>query len=159
MIDVTASLLSAYSASARVNQYLVERLDPSLWRAKLPEPKVRTIAALVAHTHNCGLVYLQRAADRTPVPAELDRFRVTQRQAAKALGAKRKAVLTVVARALKDGARIDGFPGNAATFLAYYMSHDAHHRGQIVTLARILGHPVSTQTMSGMWQWPKRASE
>jgi len=28
MVDVTASLLSAYSASARVNQYLVERLHP-----------------------------------------------------------------------------------------------------------------------------------
>jgi len=159
MVDVTASLLQAYSASARVNQYLVERLHPSLWRAKIPEPKVRTIAALVAHTHNCGLVYLQRAAGRTPVPAELDRFRVTQRQAAKALGAKRKAVLTVAARALADRGRIDGFTGNAATFLAYYMSHDAHHRGQIVTLARLLGHPISLQTMSGMWQWPKRASE
>jgi len=159
MVDVTASLLEAYSASARVNQYLVERLHPSLWRAKIPEPRVRTIAALVAHTHNCGLVYLQRAAGRTPVPAELDRFRVTQRGAAKALGAKRKAVLTVVSGALKGRGRIDGFPGNAATFLVYYMTHDAHHRGQIVTLARLLGHPIDLKTMSGMWQWPARARE
>jgi len=55
---------------------------------------------------------------------------------------------------------VDGFfGGNAAMFLAYYMSHDAHHRGQIVTLARLLGHPVSTKTMSGMWQWSVRSRE
>lgn len=159
-VDVTDSLLSAYSASARVNQYLIERLHPSLWRAKLPGEKVRTIAALVAHVHNCSLIYLRRAAPKVPVPPELDRFSVTQKQAARVLGAKRKAVLRIVADCLRGRGRVDGWSGgNAAMFLAYYMSHDAHHRGQIVTLARLLGHPISTQTMSGMWQWGPRARE
>lgn len=159
-IDASATLLSAYSASARINQYLIERLHPSLWRAKVPGPKVRTIAALVAHVHNCGLVYLRRAAPKVPVPPELDRFSVTQKQAVKVLGAKRKAVLRIVKHCLKEKGRVDGWSsGNAAMFLAYYMSHDAHHRGQIVTLARLLGHPVSTKTMSGMWQWSVRSRE
>jgi len=39
------------------------------------------------------------------------------------------------------------------------MTHDAHHRGQIVQLARQLGHPISQQTMIGMWQWARRAAE
>src|SRR2546430_13082125 len=43
---------------------------------------------------------------------------------------------------------ITGFQYDAATFLAYYLAHDSHHRGQIVMLARLLGHPVSQQTMS-----------
>lgn len=160
MIDAAATLLSAYSASARINQYLVERLHPSLWRAKLPGPKVRTIAALVAHVHNCGLIYLRRAAPKVPVPPELDRFSVTQREAVRVLGAKRKAVLRIATQCLRDKGRVDGWSsGNAAMFLAYYMSHDAHHRGQIVTLARLLGHPVSTKTMSGMWQWGVRSRE
>jgi uncharacterized damage-inducible protein DinB len=139
---------------------LVERLHPSLWRAKLPGPTVRTIAALVAHVHNCGLIYLRRAAPRIPVPPELDRFAVTQKEAVRVLGAKRKAVLRIVRNCLDGKGRVDGWSsGNAAMFLAYYMSHDAHHRGQIVTLARLLGHPVSTKTMSGMWQWGPRSRE
>ncbi|HYK12139.1 MAG TPA: DinB family protein [Gemmatimonadales bacterium] len=159
-IDATATLLSAYSASARINQYLVERLHPSLWRVKVPGAKVRTIAALVAHVHNCGLVYLRRAAPKVPVPPELDRFSVTQKEAARVLGAKRKAVLRIVTQCLREERRLDGWSsGNAAMFLAYYMSHDAHHRGQIVTLARLLGHPISTKTMSGMWQWGVRSRE
>ena len=157
--DPADALLKAYSASARVNQYLVEQLDPAVWRAPPHLPKGRTIAALVAHMHNCGLRYLERTAPGAPVPAELDRLRVTPAQAARALGAKRKAVLAIVGGALKDNGRIVGFPHDAAGYLTYYMIHDAHHRGQIVLQARLLGHPISQKTMIGMWQWSKRAKE
>jgi len=153
------ALLKAYSASARVNQYLVQELPPAVWRAPSPLPKGRTIAALVAHLHNCGLRYLARTAPGVSVPAELDRIRVTPAQATRALGAKRRAVLAIVGTALKGDGRIAGFPYDAAGYLAYYMVHDAHHRGQIVLQARLLGHPISRQTMIGMWQWSKRAKE
>jgi uncharacterized damage-inducible protein DinB len=155
--DVGAALLRAYSASARVNTYLVERLDPSVWRAKPPAPRMRTVAALIAHMHNCGLVYLTRAAPNVDVPGEMDRFRVTPAQAVRALEAKRQAVLEVAAVAIDRGRRIGS--QDAATFLAYYMVHDGHHRGQILVQARLLGHPVSMDTMSGMWMWPARVRE
>ncbi|HXO86244.1 MAG TPA: DinB family protein [Gemmatimonadales bacterium] len=158
-LDGAAALLKAYSASARINQYLVERLHPAIWRAPSPIPKGRTVAALVAHMHNCALRYLERTAPEAPVPAELDRHRVTQKEAARALGAKRKAVLSIVGAALEDNSRIVGSPHRAVEFLAYYMVHDAHHRGQIVQQARQLGHPISQQTMIGMWAWNQRAKE
>ncbi len=161
-LDPPAALLRAYSASARINQYLVERLDAAVWRAELRGgrgDKLRTVAALVAHLHNCGLRYLERTDPTASVPAELDRFRVTRAQAARALGAKRKAVLRVVRAAMAEGRRIVGFPYDAATFLTYYLAHDSHHRGQIVLQARLLGHPVSHDTMAGMWQWTRRAGE
>ncbi len=158
-LSTADALLQAYSANARINQYLVERLHPSLWRAPSPLPKGRTIAALVAHMHNCALRYLERTAPEVPVPAELDRHRVTQQQAARALGAKRKAMLAIVGAALEDNSKIVGSPHRAAEFLAYYMVHDAHHRGQIVQQARQLGHPINQQTMIGMWQWSARGRE
>lgn len=158
-LDSAAALLKAYSASARINQYLVERLHPAIWRAPSPIPRGRTVAALVAHMHNCALRYLERTAPEVPVPAELDRHRVTQKEAARALGAKRKAVLAIVGAALEDNNKIVGSPHRAAEFLAYYMVHDAHHRGQIVQQARQLGHPISQETMIGMWQWSARGKE
>jgi len=153
--DAGESLLRAYSASARINQYLAERLNPAVWR----EGSGRTIAALFAHMHNCGLRYLQRTDPKAAVPAELDRFTVTPVQAVRAFGAKRKAVERIVGSALADGRRIAGFGHDAATYLAYYLSHDSHHRGQITLLTRQLGHPLDQETMSGMWQWSPRAKE
>jgi uncharacterized damage-inducible protein DinB len=158
-LNVADALLKAYSANARINQYLVQHLDPAVWHAPSPLPKGRTVAALVAHMHNCGLRYLERTAPDFPVPAELDRRRVTRAQAARALGAKRKAVLAIVGGALEDAGRIVGFHHDAAGYLAYYMTHDAHHRGQILLQARLLGHPISRETMIGMWQFSKRAKE
>jgi uncharacterized damage-inducible protein DinB len=162
LFDPAESLLRAYSASARVSQFLVERLDPAVWRERRatgPAAGAKTIGSLVAHIHNCGLRYLERTDPRARVPEPLDRHRVTQREAARALGAKRKAVLAVVGKALREGRPIVGFPHDAATYLAYYLGHDHHHRGQIVQLARLLGHPIDRDTMAGMWQWPARAAE
>lgn len=157
--DASAALLEAYDAGARINQYLVERLDPAVWRARPPVPKSRTVAAIVAHMHNCGLRYLERTDPRARVPGELDRSRVTRAQAVRALGAKRRAVVTVVGAALAGDGRIVGFPHGATRYLIYYLAHDAHHRGQIVQLARELGQPIDRQTMIGMWQWARRARE
>lgn len=159
-LDPAAALLSAYSASARINQFLVQGLHPAAWRATLPGPRgKRTIAALVAHMHNCGLRYLERTDSAARVPTELDRFTVTRSQAVRALGAKRKAVLRIVGDAIAEGRRVVGFPHDAPSYLAYYMTHDAHHRGQIVLLTRLLGYPISRDTMIGMWQWSRRARE
>ena len=158
-LDSAATLLKAYSANARVNQFLAQQLHPAVWRAPSPLPRGRTIAAQFAHLHNCGLRYLERTAPDYPVPGELDRSRVTQAQAAKALGGKRKAVLAIVGAALRDNSRIIGFPLSAAEYLIYYMVHDGHHRGQVVLQARLLGHPISVKTMSGMWASNQRARE
>ncbi len=155
----TDALLKAYAASAAVTPYLISRLDPVIWRAKPGFPRGKPIAWLVAHMHNCGLVYLERTAPGVAVPKELDRFKVTPAQAVRALRAKRKAVLAIVGSALVSDGRIVGFPSSAAEYLAYYMVHDAHHRGQIFWIARLLGRPLDQQTMSGAWQWNARARE
>jgi len=72
---------------------------------------------------------------------------------------RRRAVTEVVGVVLRRDGRIVGFPYDAAQYLAYYMVHDAHHRGQIVQMARMLGKPVSKETMIGMWHFTKRAKE
>ena len=158
-LSLSAALLRSYAASARVNEYLVERLDPAIWRAKPPAPKMRTVAAIVAHMHNCALAYLRRASPKVAVPPDLDRHRVTQTAAVRALAAKRKAMLAVLERALEAGGRVGHSVHSPVQFLTYYMVHDGHHRGQILLHARLLGYPIALETMSGMWSWSARARE
>src|SRR5437870_3249899 len=133
-LEPLAALVRAYSASARVNQYLVERLDPAVWRAELRGgrgDRLRTIAALVAHLHNCGLRYLVRTDPAADVPRELDRLRVTRAQAVRALGAKRKAVLRVVPSAIAAGRPSPGVPHLAATLPIELLRLECHPRRPI----------------------------
>jgi uncharacterized damage-inducible protein DinB len=37
--------------------------------------------------------------------------------------------------------------------LTYFVAHEAHHRGQIVMVARQTGHRLPASTTSALWQW------
>jgi hypothetical protein len=43
--------------------------------------------------------------------------------------------------------------------LAYFVAHEGHHRGQIVMLARQLGHRLPAEVAAGLWQWTQRSRE
>lgn len=51
------------------------------------------------------------------------------------------------------------FPTDLVHFLSYFVSHEAHHRGQLCMLARQLGHRLPTEVTAGLWQWKKRSRE
>jgi uncharacterized damage-inducible protein DinB len=37
--------------------------------------------------------------------------------------------------------------------VVYLLQHDAHHRGQLCSLARNLGHEFSSEDMMRLWGW------
>jgi uncharacterized damage-inducible protein DinB len=43
--------------------------------------------------------------------------------------------------------------------LSYLVAHEGHHRGQIVMLARQLGHRLPVSVSGGLWQWTTRMKE
>ncbi len=157
-LDLGTSLLSALATSERINQYLLEALPAEVWRAETPG-EGRTIAAVVAHLHNVRLMWLKAAAKGTKIPAQLDRLKVTQRQARKGLAASHAAVATLVESSLGSGGKVKNFPPDVAAFVAYLISHDAHHRGQICMLSRQVGHRLPNEVTFGMWEWNKRRQE
>ena len=79
-------------------------------------------------------------------------------EALKGLAESHAAVARLLAASLAGDGRIKGFRPDAAGFLGYLISHDAHHRGQIAMLARQTGHALSQKAMFGMWEWGTRGA-
>ena len=69
-----------FAASERMNQILIEHLDPTAWKAK-PPGKARTIAAIFTHMHNARCKWIRLTAPHLKVPRQLERTHCTPRQA------------------------------------------------------------------------------
>jgi uncharacterized damage-inducible protein DinB len=152
------ALLNAYATNDNITRYLIENVDPKAWRAEPPGGKGRTIAAIVAHIHNVRVMWLKVINKDGPIPEQLDRHTVTPQQALAGLAKSGEGVSRVIAAALAGDGRVKYFKPDVAGFIGYAISHDAHHRGQISTLARLMGYPISQKAMFGMWEWGSRDS-
>ncbi|PYV58633.1 MAG: damage-inducible protein DinB [Acidobacteria bacterium] len=160
--DLTQGLPEAYLVNDRMNQLILEELDPHAWRAKTPGHNSRTIAAIFAHMHNIRRKWVRLSAPQLKLPAQLDHLRCTQGQVRSALEESAERCSEMLAQAFANGRgkrfHRDGWarpwPAGAAMF-AYMITHDAHHRGQICMLAHQLGFPLPMKTISAMWSWER----
>jgi uncharacterized damage-inducible protein DinB len=158
-----AAAAQIFLAGDRMNQAILQHLDPAAWQARLPsaQPNARTIAALFTHTHNVRAKWIRLTAPDLGVPAQLNRTRCTPEQARTALAESAARCAELLARLMDDPSgqfRRDGtaapWPAGPA-MLAYMLAHEAHHRGQALMLAHQLGCALPRQIADGIWNWEK----
>ncbi len=165
--EIRDVLLETYAVNDAMNQLILAKLDPRAWRAEVPGVSGlhgRTIAAIFAHLHNNRLTWIRNSAPHLKCPARLDPERCTMKQVAAAHKKSAAQCLRMLTEALSDDPRrkvtkffrgwLRPWPAGASMF-AYIFSHEAHHRGQILMLARQLGHRVEVEDAAGIWDWDK----
>ena len=150
-----------FAANDRMNQVLIEHLDPAAWKAN-PPGKARTIAAIFTHMHNVRAKWVRLTAPHLGVPTQLNRAHCTPQQASTALAESAARCAEMLAEALGDGHvqtfHRDGWakPWPAGVeMLCYMLAHEAHHRGQVCMLAHQLGFPLPYKASDGIWNWEK----
>ena len=152
-----------FAANDRMNQTLIEHLDPAAWKAK-PPGNVRTIAAMFTHMHNVRCKWIRLTAPHLKVPPQLNRTHCTPQQARAALLDSAVRCAEMLAEALGDGGgRIEKFRRDGwghpwpvgVEMLCYMLAHEAHHRGQVLMLAHQLGLPLPKAVGYGLWNWDK----
>ena len=154
-----------FAANDRMNQMLIEHLDPAAWRAKPPgKNKVRTIAAIFTHMHNVRSKWVRLTAPHLKVPPQLNRAHCTPQQARAGLAESAARCAEMLAEALGGcGGRVEKFRRDGwarpwpvgLEMLCYMLSHEAHHRGQVCMLAHQLGFPLPNEVAYGIWNWEK----
>lgn len=161
-IDQGGGVLATWQTSSRVTAFLIESLPDEVWRAKIPGAPRRTVRMIAGHLHNCRCMWVKSLGKGhgLAVPLGVDRHRVSRRQLLAALTKSGRAIGELLEVGLANGGHLNGFsPPEVTHFLAYHVAHEGHHRGQIVMVARQLGHRLPAEVTNGLWQWSKRARE
>jgi len=159
------SALSVWGTSNRTTIFLIDSLPPALWTSAVPGGRRRTVRTIGAHLHNSRCAWIRTLGQPHGIaaPAIVDRHRVTRTQLVAALKRSGRAMGNLIDFGCKHGGRIPptpkyvwrNLPLDVGHVLAYFVAHEGHHRGQIVMLARILGHPLPPAVINGLWQWNK----
>ena len=151
-----------FAANDRLNQMLIEHLEPAAWRAK-PPGNTRSIAAIFTHLHNVRCKWVRLTAPHLKVPPQLNRARCTPQQARAGLAESAACCTEMLADALGGGGRVQTFRRDGwaqpwpvgLEMLCYMLAHEAHHRGQVCMLAHQLGFPLPNEAAHGIWNWEK----
>jgi uncharacterized damage-inducible protein DinB len=151
-----------FASNDRINQILIERLDPAAWKAK-PPGRTRTVAAIFTHMHNVRTKWVRLTAPHLKVPRQLNRTHCTPQQARAGLAESAARCVEMLAEALGGEGRVKKFHRDGwarpwpvgPEMLCYMLCHEAHHRGQVCMLAHQLGFPLPNEVAYGIWNWEK----
>ena len=163
-------ILDAWRISAGATVFLVQHLTDRLWASALPGSPRRTVRRIVAHLHNARCSWMRSLAVGTGVaiPSRVDPALASRRDTVRALNSSSKAILKMLQAGLRNGGDLPGvssayiwgaWPRNVVLFTAYALSHEAHHRGQLLQMARELGQRLPAEVVAGLWQWSSRLRE
>jgi uncharacterized damage-inducible protein DinB len=151
-------LLEAWRTNNRINLFLFDKIDDEGMRATLSTRGGRDVARQFAHMHDVRVYHLEKRAkdlaEGLPVFKSKDHpDRRAVREALVVSGEAIEAFLAGLARGEKGR---KGFKKGIATTLAYFVSHESHHRGSILLTLKVAGHKVDQDTAYAIWDWDRR---
>ena len=161
--DLPASLLAAWRTNNRVTTQFVQRVPPTLWDLPVPGAPRRTIRAIAAHLHNVRCMWVKTLGREHGIraPSHVDHRRVTPPQLVAALKRSSTGIEALLKLGFASQGRVPPSRGyvwrnlslDVGHVLTYFVAHEAHHRGQIVMVARQTGHRLPGTTTAALWQW------
>lgn len=150
-------LLRGWTINNGINIALIKMLPSGIWSQKVPGYPQKTVRMMVAHIHNirCRWIKATGREWKIPVPDPVDPQRVTSRQLIAALNKSSRIMLQLFQKGLEQNGRIPRWRHGVILFMQYMITHEAHHRGQLLMVARQLGYPLAEEASDRLWQFSR----
>jgi uncharacterized damage-inducible protein DinB len=154
MID---EVLEAWRVNQRVNLHLIERISDEGMHCTLSERGGRNVVRQFAHLHYVRILQLQHQAKTLAKGARLfETYDEPDRDTLVAALEDSSHRVEEWIRLAHEGAQdVKTFKRGLFVTVAYLISHESHHRGNVLLTLKQCGHAIPSAERYAIWDWDR----
>jgi hypothetical protein len=157
MTDFENQVIETWNINNRINLFMIENIPEEALKATLSIRGGRDISRQLAHVNNVRVWRLKPFAKKISVKlTDFDKGECPDKK--KLINAFKKSgevMRKYLEFNLANGGAVSNFRRGVIPMLGYYISHEAHHRGNILLTMKKSGFPLSAELSWEIWEWNK----
>ncbi len=150
-----AQIIETWHINNRVHIMLIDAIRDEGLHCTLSKRGGGTPAKQFTHLHNLRLWRLEKVdkellkgQSKIDTAGTIDKALLKKR-----LNESGAAIAKMIENGIDDGGKIKGFKRGVIPFLGYMISHESHHRGNILLTLKQCGHKIPKDVQYGIWAW------
>jgi uncharacterized damage-inducible protein DinB len=150
-------LLNAWNINNRMNLLMMGNITDAGMQKTLSTRGGRTVYLQLVHVHNVRIGWLEVCAkDIFKKYNSLNKEEAFNRKRLrKAFEDSAKGLEELFSRSWDDGGKVRSFKTGLIPMLGYFISHESHHRGNILLTLKQCGEKIPDSVKWGLWEWGK----